>query len=355
MNDKTTLRKAAILLASLDPHSSDGLLRQMDAAQAQELRQAVAGLGPIDPLERQRVIDEFVRNGGAVPQERGADPGVELDASLREKIAEPPRSASIKPRQASWDSPATMAATTAISSRAGAAHEKTGLRFLQHTDSADLAEALGDEHPQAIALVLSHLPGERAAAVLAELPGGTQSEVMRRMLDQDEAHPEVLHEVARGLQSRLAQQARRPQRRHAGVTVLAGILDAADDRSRQQILANLERHDRQLASLLAPPPQPQWEDIDELDDHDLVQVLREADPQVAVLALAGSSPTLVNRLLAMFPPLAAQSLRQALQYLGPTPLSDLDRARQEMLLLARRMSATGRLKSPDRPLLNAAA
>lgn len=351
MNDQTALRKAAILLASLDPHSSDGLLRQMDAAQAQELRQAVAGLGPIDPLERQRVIDEFVRNGGAVPQKRGADPGVELDASLQEKIAEPPRSAAIKPRPTSWDAPATAAA----SGRAGTMSEAAGLRFLQHTDSADLAEALGDEHPQAIALVLSHLPGERAAAVLAELPGGIQSEVMRRMLDQDEAHPEVLHEVARGLQSRLAQQARRPSRRHAGVTVLAGILDAADDRSRQQILANLERHDRQLASLLAPPPQPQWEDLDELDDRDLVQVLREADPQVAVLALAGSSPTLVNRLLAMFPPLAAQSLRQALQYLGPTPLSDLDRARQEMLLLARRMAATGRLKSPDRPLLNAAA
>lgn len=353
MNDHATLRKAAVLLASLDPHSSDGLLRQMDAEQAQRLRGAMATLGPIDPLERQRVIDEFVRNGGTVGTtvavERHDERGVELDASLREKLTESPRAA-VRERPANSE-----IAPVAGPDRPRAAGVDSALRFLQHTDSADLAEALRDEHPQAIALVVSHLSGPRAAAVLAELPGIVQSEVMRRMLDQDEAHPEVLHEVGRGLQLRLAQQARKPNRRHAGVTVLAGILDAADDRSRDQILANLERHDRQLAGLLAKPAPPQLVELDELDDRDLVQVLREADPQVAVLALAGSSPSLVDRLLALFPPLAAQSLRQALQYLGPTPLSDLDRARDELLLLARRMTAAGRLKQPNRQLLNAAA
>lgn len=347
MNEKDSLRKAAILLASLDPQSSDGLLRQMDAQQAQQLRVAVADLGRVDPLERHRVLDEFVRNGGAMPAESGDGGGVELELGLHDRPGVPTYPASAKKSSAP-----TLKATSATPRPAA---DETAFRFLQQVDASDLAEALRDEHPQAVALVVSRLSSDRAAAVLADLPGTVQSEVMRRMMDQEDAHPDVVQEVSRGLQARLAQQARTPSRRHAGVSVLAGILEAADDRSRDQILTNLERHDRQLASLLAKPGPPPLEDLDALDDRDLVQVFREADAQVAVLALAGSSPTLVDRLLAMFPPTAAQSLRLALQHLGPTPLSDLDRARDELLLLARRMVAAGRLTTPSRQLLNAAA
>lgn len=349
MHDQTALRKAAILLAALDPQSSDGLLRQMEPEQAQRLRLAVSALGAVDPSERQQVIDEFVGAGGVAPLAGNADPGVELDAGLRSRLnTAPPAAAAIAPRPA--PKPASTARPTSAANEAAAA-----LRFLQHTEVDELVQALRDEHPQAIALVVSHLSAEQAAAVLAELSGPVQSEVMRRMLDLDEAHPEVLHEVGRGLQARLAQQARRPSRRHAGVSVLAGILDSADERSRGQILANLERHDRQLATLLARPAQPQLEDLEDLDDQDLVQVLRAADAQVGVLALAGSSPALVDRLLRRFPPAAALALRQALKHLGPTPLSDLDQARRELLLLARRMQAAGQLHTQPRPLLNAAA
>ena len=71
------IRKAAILVASLDQAAADVLLRQLGPERADLVRQAVAYLDEIDAEERQRIIDEFRRIGPMVP---GPSPsGIELD------------------------------------------------------------------------------------------------------------------------------------------------------------------------------------------------------------------------------------------------------------------------------------
>ncbi len=74
------LRKAAILVASLDRASADSLLQQMSADQAARLRRALVELGPIDPDEQSDVIEDFFRIGPLVPEKLPA--GIELDGSL---------------------------------------------------------------------------------------------------------------------------------------------------------------------------------------------------------------------------------------------------------------------------------
>ena len=79
------LRKAAILVASLDTAAVDAVLDQVLAPeQARQVREIVVELEEIDQSERRRVIDEFFRDpqAGAPPPAAVHDTGVELDGHL---------------------------------------------------------------------------------------------------------------------------------------------------------------------------------------------------------------------------------------------------------------------------------
>jgi len=82
------LRKAAILMASLEPEYAESLLRQVSPAQCEALRQAVESLGAIDPAEQDEVLEEFFRIGPLVPDKQPS--GIELDGPLNEQVSRAP-------------------------------------------------------------------------------------------------------------------------------------------------------------------------------------------------------------------------------------------------------------------------
>jgi flagellar motor switch protein FliG len=322
------LRKAAILAASLDEQHVESLLRHMSPAQAQRLREAVADLGQIDPHEQREVIEEFFRIGPLIPDKRPT--GIELDGRL-------PHHLSMSP-SAGW--------RPAESSDPGAAMP---FRFLHEASAHALAPFLEREHPQTIAVVLSHLPSDRAAEVLAGLPSELQIEVARRLVDLEEADPEILREVERGLERWLCERVRGDRRRTAGIAALDGILTAASPQAKQHILANLTRHDRALAARLRVAPRPAFTfaDLERLDPASLTVVLHHADVELLVLALAGASPEFAERAFELFPADESAALRKALRGLGPTRLTDVEQAQQELAQLAGQLELRGEI-APDR-------
>jgi hypothetical protein len=89
MSHLPSIRKAAILVASLDVDSADLLLAQMTDEQADEVRRAVLELGEPDPSEQQAVLDEFFRIG-PLTLAAAQEPKLEdhLQAGLRQDIDE---------------------------------------------------------------------------------------------------------------------------------------------------------------------------------------------------------------------------------------------------------------------------
>ena len=313
------IRKAAILVASLDPAAAEALLDRLDSEQAQRVGEAAAVLGPIDAEERQRVVDEFLRVGPMVPQR--CPPGIELDGQPAEELRQPIQEPD-QPMQ----------------------HDGPPFRFLREAEGEKLARLLGGERPQTIALVLSHLSPQRAAGVLAHLPSLLQVEVIRRLVDLEETDPEVLREVERTLETRLSRQFAVQRRRVAGFEAVAGILDACDRRTGEQLLENLAACDRELAEKLSPRT-IDFDELTALDDAALSQVFHAAEPEVAQTALVGASPLLVERLLRTMASKEAKRLRRKLNHPGPIRLSDVEDARRQIAALAQRMLST----NPNKP------
>ncbi|HEX3727604.1 MAG TPA: FliG C-terminal domain-containing protein [Pirellulales bacterium] len=329
------IRKAAILIASLDARSAEMLLREMSPSQAHAVREAADRLGPLDLDEQNEVIDEFFRIGPLLPEKQPA--GIELDSR-------------------------PLVRSVPLSSAGGNEFGRGGAETppLAHTlrDASIhlLAPFLERERPQTIAVVVSHLPTDRAAEVLANLPAELQIEVARRLVDLDETDPEVLRDIERGLESWLREQLESDRRRSVGITALNNILGAATPRAKRHILANLERHDRQLASKikLAPERPMTFADVEQLDAASLTVVLHHADSQVLVLALAGARPEMAERAFELFPFEEVQSLRRALCELGPTRLSDVEDAQRELADLAHQLEIRGEIAPAKRGRLSVA-
>jgi flagellar motor switch protein FliG len=321
-NNARNLRKAAILLASLDAEHAEAVLRQMTPAQAQALRQAVDSLGHIQADEQGQVIEEFFLAKALIPPVDSA--GLELD---------------------------TLAAASLSLGQPSAPISGQRFEALRHAPPRKLVPFLKREHPQTVALVISHLPAYRAAEILAHLPAGLQADVARRLVDLEETSPEVLEEVERGLESWLTAQERSSRGEQQGVSALAAILGAADPQARRQILENLSRHDRQLAEQLdQSADEPcSFTELDDLDDASLLAVLRQTEPDLLVLALAGAAPMFAQRALSLLGPESA-SLRHQLAHLGPARMSDIEQAQARLIELAQNLKRRDevRLDTPDR-------
>jgi len=215
-------------------------------------------------------------------------------------------------------------------------------RFLQQAEDDKLVKILGSERPQTIALVLSHLPPEQAGAVLVRFAPAAQVEIIRRLVDLEETHPEILREVGHALEVRLSEQVRMQRRRVAGLAAVEGILEASGSHVSTQIFENLAALDRSLADKLGPQ-RLEFSELAYQDDQTLATLLTAAGRELWMLALVGAPPALLQRVLRRLPAAEAEAFRHHLDHLGPTRLSDVEESRRRIEELARRLVVEHRI------------
>jgi flagellar motor switch protein FliG len=320
------IRKAAILMASLDQAAAEVLLHRLGPERADLVRQAVAYLDEIGSEERQRIVDEFRRIGPMVP---GPSPsGIELDRLPARPMGHA--------GQTFLSAASSAARQTGISAPA-VGEGLPPFNFLCDAEDEKLAHLLGGERPPTVALVLSNLPPERAGEVLARLPSAVQIEVVRRLVDLDNTDPETLGEIEKALEARWLQQFAVDRRRAAGPEAVARILAACDPVARGRILDNLAAHDEPLAEQFGSR-RIAFEELVRFDDAVLLAVYQSAKPEIVLAAFLGAPPALLERLLRRLPREEAKRLRHKLAHPGPIRLSDVEEARRQIAALAQQIS-----------------
>jgi flagellar motor switch protein FliG len=334
------LRKAAILIRSVDVDTAAVLLAQLSPVEARSVREAIKALGAVDDEERADVVAE-IRRTNTIAAENPRD-GVELNFSANAADAELRRS-----------SPST-------------AHTRP-FDFLEHARIESLVPYLAREHAQTVAIVLSYLTPSRAAEVLAALPAKLQALAVERLAALGETDADCVQVVERELAAwvRRQQAVRSPAVR---IDSISAILAAADDVTRSRILANVMQNNERLAKQIAPPattkppreapppkpnlpqletteatpvpppPKPRpiipFESLMQLDADVLGSVLRAVDPELIVLALTGASEELVARITAPMAREMAAAFRKRLYKFGPTRLRDVEAAQREVATIA---------------------
>lgn len=313
------LRRAAILVLSLDDATADAVLDQLPENDAALVRRLMVDLDRVDADEERRAIDEFMRRRSLPRRESG----VELQLGLANRLA-----------------PLTAAAPAA-----GLADGKP-FGFLRTARGERITPMITGEHPQTIAVVVSHLPDDRAAAVLASLDASLQAEVIQRLIDLDQADPEVIREVERALESRMLEQTQADERRETGFASVSRILEAAEPSLRRTIMTNLSRQDRSLAERLRPQ-RFEFEDLYAVDDATLTTIIAAAGMEISRLALAGADESLLERIIKPLTPPEAKKMRRLIEQLGPIRLSDVEEAQREVARIARQLALEGTIDLPS--------
>ena len=338
-SDKTDpgIRKVAILVRALDEPLAQNLLDGLGPQTAQLVQETVALLDEVDPKEEEAILVEFFRVGS------------QSSATLQKRPSRFGRSVAGFSRRERKNKIAPTRPVAPVEEKSSG----KAFGFLGNAEAEDLASILSGERPQTIALVLSNLPESRAGAVLTRFPAELQTEVIRRLVDLEEADPEVLREVEESLKNRLVDRVPLRRRRVGGLSAVQGMLKAINDEAGREILENLSRFDRRLVDQLAiKPVQPEigplsFDDVARLPREAMATLVAAAGPKLWELALVGASEELVERVLSHFGFVDAEMIRGRLQHLGPIRLSDVELARQKLAEMARAMVLDGRLVLPE--------
>lgn len=327
------LRKAAILVASLDTRVADQLLDQLPAEQAAIVRRMLVSLGEIDPREQESVIREFRLSGaGLTPAAPSASPAVRPF----------PRSATSATNDAAGSFPDRAAQE--IRDEIELSGERP-FGMLEQADPAMLGEFLKTERPLTIAQVVSHLSPGQSARVLSALSAELRGQVMTQVTSLVPASGMVLQELEESLAAKLRNFAESNQRRSQGMDVVGKILESVDPRQRKRMLAELATQDAQLASQFNGP---QWtlDDLENLSESELAALIAAASPELVRLALAAAPETLLERIIRPLDPKEARQFKRAIEKIGPTRISDIDQAQKQLLDLAEELSLDGKLRHP---------
>ena len=388
------LRKAAVLIASLDAKSADKLLDQMSDRQAAAIRNAIMELEDVSLSESDSVIAEFIHgdNQDQATVDLIAD-GIEIDPSLAKAI----NGRSMPP---TYSPP----------------REAPPFRFLHEAAGDLLSDYLRHEHPQTVALVLAHLPPEQASAVIVQLDAPMQAEVLQRVADLGETDREVIHEVERILESHVSRHLQVVERRTAGMATVHAIINAANSPQRGHVLENLVEHQQRLAQSLqgetsqaaqqdaapapirtspsrensqssagrrseppdnhdsgreatqprrpsltsagkSPPSQPvsdkdiepapfDFEQLAFLDVNSLAKVMQNVDNNLILIALVGASAKLTNKIMRQLPSQESKMLKRRIEQQGPLRLRDVELAQAAIAKAAGRLVAAGTITAP---------
>jgi flagellar motor switch protein FliG len=314
-------RKAAILLLSLEQEAASIVLKQMPPKAIEEVTREMAAMRNIAPKQRDSVVREFYEL--ALAQSWAREGGLEQARLLLQSALDPKEA-------------------DRILQQIRQQVRKTPFAFLQKAESQNLLTFIQDEHPQTIALIVSHLPFHKASEILGGLPGPKQIEVVKRVANMEQTNPEVISEVERGLEARLSSMLTQSFEKIGGVNSVAEMLNLVDRTTEKGIMEGLEAEDPDLVEQIRRLMFV-FEDINLVNDKGIQAVLKEVDNDELALALKTASPELKEKIFKNMSERAAQLIQEDMQYMGPVRVADVEAAQQRIVDIVRRLEDAGEI------------
>ncbi len=215
------------------------------------------------------------------------------------------------------------------------------LESLELVDTRTLANFLINEHPQTIALICAHLPVEKKVDVLKKLPEGLQAEVVLRVANLDFVSPELIAQLDDVLKTELSTLGSIDTQQLGGVEPIADMLNLMDKNSEKNIMSRVEEKDPELAEEIRKLMFV-FEDLISVDDKGIQELLKIVDNQKLVISLKTAPDDVKTKLFKNMSNRAATLLKEDLEAMGPTKVSDVEKAQQEIVQQLKDLEAKGK-------------
>jgi flagellar motor switch protein FliG len=216
------------------------------------------------------------------------------------------------------------------------------LAKLQRTDPQQLGKLLDSEHPQTIALVLAHLDPRRASLVLDNLSEEHKVVSIQRLAEMRQFSPEMAQKVAHILHRRLENVGDTARKSYSGFKAVADLLNRVNAEESKKILETIEEAQPELA-LSIRNLMFTFDDLVTVPPATIREIVSGVDKRQLALALRGTNDEMRAQIFKAMSSRAVEMLKEDMEVLGPVRSREVAQAQQEILNLARRLEAEGKV------------
>lgn len=315
------LRKAAILLVMLGEEASSTILRGLDEDEVQEISREIARVSSLTSEEAEGVLEEFYQM--AVAHDYVVKGGIDYARKVLVNAFGPDQAKKMLDR---------------LLKTLG--NETLSFDALRKTDPQQLAKFIHSEHPQTIALILSHLNPSQAAGLLFSLPVELRADVALRMASLDEISPEIISKIAAVIGTKLKALGELSREAYGGVHAVAEMFNRLDSNTSKEILETIEQTNPTLVETIRHLMFV-FEDLLLLDVNAVKEVLAKVDRKILTIALKGTSEQMKNHMMQAMSQRGAEMLREDMDALGPIKIKEVEGAQQQIIAVVRQLETEG--------------
>ncbi len=315
------IRKAAILMIMIGPEASSTIFRSLDEEEVQTISREIARVQTLSPEDAEGVLEEFYQM--SLAKDYVIKGGVEYARKVLENAFGPEQARRI------YDRLVKTLSTETVSFDA-----------LQKTDPQQLAKFIHSEHPQTIALILSHLNPPQAAGLLSSLPAEMRSDVTLRMASLDQISPEIISKIAVVVGAKLKSLGEVSRESYGGVNAVAEMINRLDSTSGREILEFIEKENPSLGETIRHLMFV-FEDLMLLDSNSVKELLSKVDRKILTVALKGTSDQMKNHMLNGMSQRGAEMMKEDMDALGPIKIKEVEAAQQQIIAVVRQLESDG--------------
>lgn len=318
MNSRT---KAAAVLIALGTSPASEVVKYLHEGEVETLSAEIAQIKSLTAEEKEDIINEFYEM--CVAQKAITEGGSDyakslLDKAFGEKKAEE------------------------LIFRATNKMDSTPFSFVNEVDNRNLLMTLQHEHPQTIAVVLSHASSDKASKIISELPREQQIEIIERISNLDKGNPDIIAIVERMLRKKLAGtftvSAAAPE--HGGVEYIAEIMNRIDKPSQKAVFESMEVTNPELVGKIKKLMFV-FNDIINLNDMEIQAFIREADTKDLTVSLKAASAEVQERIFNNMSSRQKEMIQSDMQYLHNLRMRDVEAAQQRIIDVIRGLEESG--------------
>ncbi len=315
------VQKAAVLLIALGPERSADVFKHLKEDEIEELTLEIANTRSISPQIKEDVLEEFYQI--CLAQRYIAEGGIGYAKELLDKALGADKAQE-------------------VITKLTASLQVRPFEFVRKTDPSQLLNFIQDEHPQTIAMILSYLTSAQAAMVIGALPPEKQADVAKRIAMMDRTSPDVIKEVEKVLERKLASLVNQDYTIVGGVDAIVNILNTVDRSTEKHIMESLEIEEPELADEIRKKMFV-FEDILLLDDRAIQRVLRDVENSDLGIALKGANEEVQNVIFKNLSKRLAAMIKEDMEFMGPVRMKDVEEAQQKIVSVIRKLEDAGEI------------
>ena len=313
----TGKQKAAMLLMSLDAATAAELIKDLDANMVQELAVELAYLdatGFRNNQQSNEIAWQFC-NGLQTKSE------FHIDNFLNELL------------KSSLGQDKAQNIQTQIQNLL---YKRDPFLSIRSCDAQTIASVLGDEHPQAVAVVLSELPPRKSSEVISLLGEGIRLSAIGRMAGCEMVCQRLEAVTSAGTGEVTVARPEESLRKVA--VILRNLAKELRDGLLGAIRGKDDKTGEMIAELMII-----WDDIPQITDRSLQTALRGIDSRKLALALSKAEETITKKIRTNISERAAEALDEETSLMSAPKKEDIEQARNEIVQVLRQMNENGEL------------